>query len=148
MTSLMEVRQAKQHVLDVKDELTQQGIPFKENVKIGIMIETPASAVISDLLAKEVGFFSIGTNDLTQYTLAMDRQNRSIAQFCDPHHPAVLRLIETVANNAHTNGIWVGICGELAADPTLTKTFLDMGIDELSVAPPSVLAMRKHIYSL
>ena len=109
------------------------------------MVETPAAALMSDRLAKLVDFFSCGTNDLTQYTLACDRQNNALGRFFNPHHPAVLRLLKLVAENAHKNGIWVGICGELAADLTLTETFLALGIDELSVSPRSVLPLRKRV---
>ena len=109
------------------------------------MIETPAAAIISDKLAKLVDFFSVGTNDLTQYTLACDRQNPDIEQFCDTHHEAILRLIEMSAENAHKNGIWVGICGELGADLTLTETFLAIGVDELSVSPRAVLPLRNAV---
>ena len=109
------------------------------------MIETPAAATISDLLAKEVDFFSIGTNDLTQYTLAIDRQNIKLDEFFDPHHPAVLRMIQMVVENAHKKGIWVGICGELGADLSLTQTFLKMGVDELSVSPGRILPLRKIV---
>jgi phosphotransferase system enzyme I (PtsI) len=112
------------------------------------MIETPAAAIISDILAPMVDFFSVGTNDLIQYTLACDRQNPNIDSFCDSHHESVLRLIEMSAKNAHKNGKWIGICGELAADTSLTQTFLNMGIDELSVSPPSVLHLRHKIRSL
>ena len=129
----------------VKKELTAEGIPFAEDVQLGIMIETPAAAVMSDRLAKEVDFFSCGTNDLTQYTLACDRQNNDLGRFFNPHHPAVLRLLKMVTDNAHKNGIWVGICGELGADAELTETFLSIGIDELSVSPRSVLPLRKHV---
>ena len=114
-------------------------------VELGIMVETPAAAVISDQLAKEVDFFSIGTNDLTQYTLAVDRQNQKLEGTCDTHHPAVLRLIQMTVENGHREGIWVGICGELAADTGLTHTFLDMGVDELSVSAVNVLKVRKAI---
>ena len=109
------------------------------------MIETPAAVMESSELAKEVDFFSIGTNDLTQYTLALDRQNESLAEFYDPHHPAVLRMIRMVVENAHAAGIWAGICGELGADLTLTQTFLEMGVDELSVSPGRVLPIRKLV---
>ena len=109
------------------------------------MIETPAAAIMSDRLAKEVDFFSCGTNDLTQYTLACDRQNNDLGRFFDPHHPAVLRLLKIVADNAHRNGIWVGICGELAADLDLTETFLAIGVDELSVSPRAVLPLRRKV---
>ena len=121
------------------------GTEITENVELGIMIETPAAAVISDRLAPLVDFFSVGTNDLTQYTLACDRQNPELEQFCDTHHEAILRLIEMSAENAHRHGAWIGICGELAADTTLTKTFLRMGIDELSVSPSFVLKVRDAV---
>lgn len=148
ITSVSEVLRAKEIAAEARSELIAEGISFDKNLPIGIMIETPASAVISDLLAKEVAFFSIGTNDLTQYTLAVDRQNSAIDQFCDTHHEAVLRLIKLVADNAHKNGIWVGICGELGADQGLTQTFLNYGIDELSVAPSSVLPIRRLLSGL
>ncbi|MCR5526725.1 MAG: phosphoenolpyruvate--protein phosphotransferase [Lachnospiraceae bacterium] len=144
ITSMSEIEQIKKIVAEVKAELKEQGVPYKDAPQ-GIMIETPAAAVITDRLAKEVDFFSIGTNDLTQYTLAIDRQNAALEDFCDVHHEAVLRLIEMTVENAHKNGIWAGICGELAADTSLTETFLKMGVDELSVAPPSVLKVRKVV---
>ena len=147
VTSVWEVREAKKMCERVKKELTDEGIPFDHEVQVGIMIETPAAAVISDRLAKEVDFFSCGTNDLTQYTLACDRQNNDLGRFFDPHHPAVLRLLKMVADNAHKNGIWVGICGELGADLTLTDLFLSIGIDELSVSPRAVLPLRQKIRS-
>ena len=145
VTSVWEVREAKKMCEQVKSELKAEGIPYDEHVQVGIMIETPAAAVISDRLAKEVDFFSCGTNDLTQYTLACDRQNNDLGRFFNPHHPAVLRLLKMVTDNAHKNGIWVGICGELGADLELTETFLSIGIDELSVSPRSVLPLRKKI---
>ena len=142
--SVDEVRQIKEIVAEVKVELTAENIPFGE-VEQGIMIETPAAAVMSDELAKEVDFFSIGTNDLTQYTLAIDRQNSKLDRFYNPHHEAVLRLIERVVKNAHAAGIWAGICGELGADTELTERFLQMGLDELSVSPGCILPVRKAI---
>jgi phosphotransferase system enzyme I (PtsI) len=142
--SVDEVRRIKKIVEEVKAELTEQGIEYGEPEQ-GIMIETPAAAVMSDELAKEVDFFSIGTNDLTQYTLAIDRQNNKLDEFYDPHHPAVLRMIATVVENAHKAGIWAGICGELGADQSLTKEFLAMGVDELSVSPGSILPIRKIV---
>ncbi|MBQ1664004.1 MAG: phosphoenolpyruvate--protein phosphotransferase, partial [Clostridia bacterium] len=145
VTSVWEVKEAKKMCRQVMDELTAEGIPFSENVDLGIMIETPAAAVMSDRLAKEVDFFSCGTNDLTQYTLACDRQNNDLGRFFNPHHPAVLRLLKMVCDNAHRNGVWVGICGELGADLELTETFLSIGIDELSVSPASVLPLRAEI---
>jgi phosphotransferase system enzyme I (PtsI) len=142
--SVDEVRRIKKVVEEVKAELTEQGIAYGSPEQ-GIMIETPAAAVISDELAKEVDFFSIGTNDLTQYTLAIDRQNTRLDEFYDSHHPAVLRLIAMVVENAHKAGIWAGICGELGADQSLTKEFLAMGVDELSVSPGSILPIRKIV---
>lgn len=142
--SVGEIRKIKKIVEKVKDELTKEGISFNR-VELGIMIETPAAAVISDELAKEVEFFSIGTNDLTQYTLAIDRQNQNLDDFYDSHHEAVLRLIRMTVENGHKAGIWVGICGELGGDTTLTKTFVDMGVDELSVSPTYVLSVRKAV---
>ena len=129
----------------MKKELDAEGLPYADDVQVGIMIETPAAAVISDRLAREVDFFSCGTNDLTQYTLACDRQNNDLGRFFNPHHPAVLRLLKMVCDNAHRNGVWVGICGELGADLELTETFLSIGIDELSVSPRSVLPLRQKI---
>ena len=142
--SVGEIRKIKKIVEEVKDELTKEGISFNR-VELGIMIETSAAAVISDELAKEVEFFSIGTNDLTQYTLAIDRQNQNLDDFYDSHHEAVLRLIRMTVENGHKAGIWVGICGELGGDTTLTKTFVDMGVDELSVSPTYVLSVRKAV---
>ncbi|MBQ6960820.1 MAG: phosphoenolpyruvate--protein phosphotransferase [Clostridia bacterium] len=145
VTSVWEVKEAKKMCERVKAELTAEGIPFSEDVEIGIMIETPAAVLMSDRLAKEVDFFSCGTNDLTQYTLACDRQNADLGRFYNPHHPAVLRALKMVCDNAHKNGVWVGICGELGADLELTETFLSIGIDELSVSPRSVLPLRQKI---
>ena len=145
ITSVSEVEKILGICEDVKRELKSQDIEYSENVELGIMIETPAAAVISDRLAPLVDFFSVGTNDLTQYTLACDRQNPELEQFCDTHHEAILRLIEMSAENAHRHGAWIGICGELAADTTLTETFLRMGIDELSVSPSFVLKVRDAV---
>ncbi|MGN0333902.1 MAG: phosphoenolpyruvate--protein phosphotransferase [Lachnospiraceae bacterium] len=142
--SVNEVKQIKAIVESVKAELDFKGIPYGD-VEQGIMIETPAAVMISDLLAEEVDFFSIGTNDLTQYTLAIDRQNMKLDNIYDSHHPAVLRMIQMTIENGHKHGCWVGICGELGADTSLTKTFLEMGIDELSVSPSFVLPIRKII---
>ncbi len=142
--SVEEVRKIKEIVAEVRQELTEQGVAFGDP-KQGIMIETPAAVVMSEELAKEVDFFSIGTNDLTQYTLAIDRQNPKLDAFYDPHHPAVLRMIRMVVENAHKAGIWAGICGELGADTTLTRQFLAMGVDELSMSPGSILPVRKII---
>ena len=142
--SVDELRKIKTIVAEIRQELTEQGITFGEP-KQGIMIETPAAVMMSEELAKEVDFFSIGTNDLTQYTLAIDRQNPKLDAFYDPHHPAVLRMIQMVVENAHKAGIWAGICGELGADTTLTRRFLAMGVDELSMSPGSILPVRKII---
>lgn len=142
--SVDEVKEIKKIVESIKAELTEKGIEYGE-VEQGIMIETPAAVMISDLLAEEVDFFSIGTNDLTQYTLAIDRQNSKLDNIYDSHHPAVLRMIQKTIENGHKAGCWVGICGELGADMTLTETFLKMGIDELSVSPTFVLPIRKLI---
>ena len=145
VASVWEVREAKKMCEQVKKELTAEGIPFSDEVDVGIMIETPAAAVISDRLAKEVDFFSIGTNDLTQYTLACDRQNNDLGRFFSAHHPAVLRLIKMACDNAHKEGIWCGICGELGADLELTELFLSIGLDELSVSPRAVLPLRQKV---
>ena len=142
-----EVRKIKQILKEVKDELREQGIPFKDE-EIGVMIETPAAVMVSEQLAQEVDFFSIGTNDLTQYTLAIDRQNPKLDEFYDAHHPAVLKLIQMTIENGHKGGAWVGICGELGADLELTETFLRMGVDELSVSPTFVLPIRNRVRSL
>ncbi len=145
ITSVDEIWQIKNILNDVKRGLDCENISYSNDMEIGIMIETPAAAVISDKLAGLVDFFSIGTNDLTQYTLACDRQNSDVEQFCDIHHESIMRLIEYVTKNAHENGIWVGICGELAADTSLTKKFLKIGIDELSVSPSFVLRLRDTV---
>lgn len=145
IVSVDEIRQAKEILKDAETELKEAGIPYAENIQVGIMIETPAAAVISDILAEEADFFSIGTNDLTQYMLAMDRQNDSIADMMDTHHEAILRTIGLVIENSHKKGIWTGICGELGSDISLIPTFLEMGIDELSVTPGKVLEVRKVI---
>lgn len=144
ITGVKEVRKIKEIVAEVKAEMDSAGIPYG-NPEQGIMIETPAAVIVGDELAKEVDFFSIGTNDLTQYTLAIDRQNTKLDEFYDPHHPAILRMISMVVESAHKAGIWAGICGELGADQTLTKEFLAMGVDELSVSPGSILPIRKII---
>ncbi|OUP02708.1 phosphoenolpyruvate--protein phosphotransferase [Drancourtella sp. An210] len=145
ITSVWEVKKIKEIVEEVKKELREEGITFREDVEMGIMIETPAAVMVSRDLAKEVDFFSIGTNDLTQYTLAIDRQNLKLDPFYDPHHPAVLEMIRIAAESAHAEGKWIGICGELGADLELTETFLKMGIDELSVSPSMILPIRKKI---
>ncbi len=144
ITSVREVQKIKEIVAEVKAEMDSAGIPYG-NPEQGIMIETPAAVIVGDELAKEVDFFSIGTNDLTQYTLAIDRQNTKLDEFYDSHHPAILRMISMVVESAHKAGIWAGICGELGADQTLTKEFLAMGVDELSVSPGSILPIRKII---
>lgn len=143
--SVAEVKKIKEIVEEVKAELCTEGAAFREDVELGIMIETPAAVMVSRELAKEVDFFSVGTNDLTQYTLAIDRQNQKLEDFYDSHHPAVLAMIRMAAESAHAEGKWIGICGELGADVTLTETFLKMGIDELSVAPGMVLKVRQKI---
>ena len=143
--SVKEVKQIKVIIEEVKEELREVKIPFREDVELGIMIETPAAVMMSRELAKEVDFFSVGTNDLTQYTLAIDRQNQKLDAFYDPHHPAVLAMIRMAAENAHAEGKWIGICGELGADLELTEEFLAMGLDELSVSPAMVLPLRKKI---
>ena len=140
-----EILEIKKIINEVKIELAAENVPFSDDVEIGIMIETPAAAVISDILAPEVDFFSVGTNDLTQYTLAIDRQNPKLDGFYDPHHESVLRLIQFAADSAHKNGKWIGICGELGADLSLTERFLKMGIDELSVSPSLVLSLRDKV---
>ena len=145
ITSVSEVEKILEICGEVKKELKESGTPFSDKIELGIMIETPAAAVISDKLAPLVDFFSVGTNDLTQYTLACDRQNAKLEPFCDTHHEAVLRLIEMSAENAHKHGAWIGICGELAADMTLTERFLKMGIDELSVSAPFILPLRDTV---
>lgn len=145
--SVKEVQQIKQIIAEVKAELDAEGIPYKD-CEIGVMIETPAAVMISDLLAKEVDFFSIGTNDLTQYTLAIDRQNPKLDNIYDPHHEAILRMLKLVVDNGHKEGCWVGICGELGADVTLTEEFLRMGIDELSVSPSMILKVRDTIRNI
>ncbi len=148
IVSQSEVSSAKSCLRECMQELKSEGIPFNPEIQVGIMIETPAAAIISDLLAKEVDFFSIGTNDLTQYTLAADRQNSSLEDFIDIRHEAILRLIKMTVENAHKEGKWVGICGELATDPQLCKQFVDMGVDELSVTPSEVLRVRERIRNL
>ncbi len=145
ITSVWEVRECKRACAAVMKELKEEGIPFNPDTEIGIMIETPASVFMASNLAKEVDFFSVGTNDLTQYTLACDRQANDLGKFFDPHHPAVLRALKMAADAAHENGIWIGICGELGADVSLLPTFLAIGIDELSVSPSSVLPLRAEI---
>ena len=139
-----EMNEIEEIIEEVKAGLREKDIPFKD-IMTGIMIETPAAVMVSRELAKEVDFFSVGTNDLTQYTLAIDRQNQKLEDFYDSHHPAVLAMIRMAAESAHAEGKWIGICGELGADVTLTETFLKMGIDELSVAPGMVLKVRQKI---
>ncbi len=148
ITSVSELEKILAICEEVKTGLVSEGVEISDKIELGIMIETPAAAVISDLLAPMVDFFSVGTNDLTQYTLACDRQNPELEDFIDTHHEAILRLIKMAADNAHKNGAWIGICGELAADTTLTETFMRMGIDELSVSPGFVLKVRDTVRSL
>ncbi len=145
ITSVWEVKECKRACQKVMAELDDEGIPYNKDTEIGIMIETPASVFVADALAKEVDFFSVGTNDLTQYTLACDRQANDLGKFFDPHHPAVLRALKMATEAAHAAGIWIGICGELGADISLLPTFLAIGIDELSVSPTSVLPLRAEI---
>jgi phosphotransferase system enzyme I (PtsI) len=146
--SMKEIEKIKEIIAEVQGELKAEGIPFREDVELGVMIETPASVMISRELAREMDFFSVGTNDLTQYTLAIDRQNSKLDAFYDPHHPAILAMIKMAAENAHAEGKWIGICGELGADLELTEEFLKMGLDELSVSPAMVLPLRKKIREL
>lgn len=148
ITSVWEVQEIKRICRNIRAELAEEGVPMADKVELGIMIETPAAVMMSVELAREVDFFSVGTNDLTQYTLAVDRQGVGLDRFFDAHHPAVLRMIRMAAENAHKAGIWIGICGELGADAELTETFLSMGIDELSVSPSAVLPLRSAIRSI
>ena len=148
ITSVWEVWKAKEILTEVQMELDKKGIAYDHHMEVGIMIETPAAALISDKLAKEVDFFSIGTNDLSQYTLVVDRTSRTLSDFFNPHHPAVLKLIQMTIENAHAAGIWVGMCGELGSDLSITETFLRMGVDEFSVAPYSILPLRQQIRSI
>ena len=148
ITSVQEVEEAKALLNEAKAELAAAKIPYAQDLPLGIMIETPAAALISDELAQHVDFFSVGTNDLTQYTLALDRQNPHLDKFFNPHHPALLKLIALAAKNAHAAGIWIGICGELGADLELTEQFLKLDIDELSVAPANILPLRHKVRSL
>lgn len=148
ITSVWEVWKAREILDEVRMELDKKGIAYDHHMEVGIMIETPAAALISDKLAKEVDFFSIGTNDLSQYTLVVDRTSRVLSDFFNPHHPAVLKLIQMTVENAHKAGVWVGMCGELGSDLSITETFLRMGVDEFSVAPYSVLPLRKQIRSI
>ena len=148
ITSVWEVQEIKRICRNIRAELAEEGVPMADKVELGIMIETPAAVMMSAELAREVDFFSVGTNDLTQYTLAVDRQGVGLDRFFDAHHPAVMRMIRMAAENAHKAGIWIGICGELGADAELTETFLSMGIDELSVSPSAVLPLRSAIRSI
>ena len=148
ITSVWEVQEIKRICRNIRAELAEEGVPMADKVELGIMIETPAAVMMSVELAREVDFFSVGTNDLTQYTLAVDRQGVGLARFFDAHHPAVLRMLRMTAENAHRAGLWIGICGELGADAELTETFLSMGIDELSVSPSAVLPLRSAIRSI
>ena len=148
ITSEWEVLEIKRICEGVKAELRKEEQPFDENIELGIMVETPAAVMMSDRLAKLVDFFSVGTNDLTQYTLATDRQGGNLDRFFDAHHPAVLRMIKMAADNAHKAGIWIGICGELGADTSMTETFMALGVDELSVSPSAVLPLRSTIRAI
>ena len=148
ITSVWEVQEIKRICRNIRAELAEEGVPMADKVELGIMIETPAAVMMSAELAHEVDFFSVGTNDLTQYTLAVDRQGVGLDRFFDAHHPAVLRMLRMAAENAHKAGIWIGICGELGADAELIETFLSMGIDELSVSPSAVLPLRSAIRSI
>lgn len=148
ITSVWEVQEIKRICRNIRAELAEEGVPMADRVELGIMIETPAAVMMSAELAREVDFFSVGTNDLTQYTLAVDRQGVGLDRFFDAHHPAVLRMLRMAAENAHKAGIWIGICGELGADEELIETFLSMGIDELSVSPSAVLPLRSAIRSI
>ena len=143
--SVDEVKKIKSIVENIKAELDSEGLNYDKNIELGIMIETPAAVMIADELAEEVDFFSVGTNDLTQYTLAIDRQNQSLDMFYDPHHPAIMKMLKMVVDAAHRHGAWAGICGELGADLSLTKEFLAMGYDELSVSPGRILSIRKTV---
>ena len=145
--SVGEVKTIKGIIAEVKRELDAESFPYKD-VELGIMIETPAAVMMSEELAKEVDFFSVGTNDLTQYTLAIDRQNPKLDDIYDSHHPAILKMLQMIVDNGHKGGCWVGICGELGADITLTETFLKVGFDELSVSPSMILKVRQQIRSL
>ena len=148
ITSVWEVQEIKRICANVRAELAEEGVPMDDYVELGIMIETPSAVMMSDRLAREVDFFSVGTNDLTQYTLAVDRQGNNLDKFYDAHHPAVLRMLKMAADNAHAAGIWIGICGELGADTSLTETFFALGIDELSVSPSAVLPLRGAIRAI
>ena len=148
ITSVEEVQKIKEICNEVQNELKEENIPYNDKTPIGIMIETPAAAIISDILAKEVDFFSIGTNDLTQYTLAADRQNPLVESFCNPKHTAIMRLIQTVCENDHKEGIWCGVCGELASDTEMTETLIQLGVDELSVSPGLILPIKQKILDI
>ena len=147
VTSVEEVRWAKEQIEACRAALRREGTAFGP-LEVGVMIETPAAALLARELAREVDFFSLGTNDLTQYTLAVDRRNPKLGRFFDPYHPAVLRMLKMAVEAAHRHGCWVGLCGELGADPSLTETFLRMGVDELSVSPTAILPLRKRIRGL
>jgi phosphotransferase system enzyme I (PtsI) len=147
IASLWELKKCKEFAAEVQEDLKNSGIAFGE-VELGIMVETPAAAIIADELAKEADFFSVGTNDLTQYTLAVDRQNAKLDAFLDTYHPSLLRLLSYIAESAKKAGIWAGVCGELAADPEMTERFINMGFTELSVSPGFILGMRKRIRDL
>jgi phosphotransferase system enzyme I (PtsI) len=144
IASVWELRESKEMCATIRAELEAEGIPFK-NIPIGIMVETPAAAVLAEELAKEADFFSVGTNDLTQYTLAVDRQNAKLGRYYDPYHPSIIALLRHIAKAANDNGIWAGICGELGSDPKMTETFMEMGYKELSISPARLLETRKRI---
>ncbi len=148
VTSLEEIKELKRYLEKAKEELKKENISYGKNIEVGIMVETPAAAVISDILAKEVDFFSIGTNDLTQYTLAVDRQNEDLENYCDPYHEAILRLIQLTIKNAHKEGIWCGLCGELGADLNISEKLLEADIDEISVSPVSLLPLKEKIRNI
>lgn len=143
--SVGEVKKIKEIVAAVKEELDNEGLAYDKDIELGVMIETPAAVMIAEDLAKEVDFFSVGTNDLTQYTLAIDRQNQTLDEFYDSHHPAILKMLKMIVDGAHKGGAWAGICGELGSDLSLTKEFLAMGFDELSVSPGRILPLRKAV---
>jgi phosphotransferase system enzyme I (PtsI) len=147
ITSVWELKRCKELAAEAKAELEKNG-KKTGGIELGIMVETPAAALCADELAKEAAFFSVGTNDLTQYTLAIDRQNADLEKYLDTHHPALLKLLATIAESAHKAGIWAGVCGELAADPEMTDAFVKMGYDELSVSPAFILGLRKRIREL
>jgi len=148
ITNLDEIHRANELLDEAKEDLDRLGIPFKRDVEVGVMIEVPAAALMADALAKEVAFFSLGTNDLIQYTIAVDRVNERVAYLYEPTHPAVLKLVKMTIDAAHANGIWVGVCGQMAADPILAPLLVGMGVDELSVAPQAVPLVKDVVRSV